>query len=606
MGLFRSHRKSNDEPEALSAGREAGGEETSPRAPSGLHAIGLLLSAALNLPPLVILSSFTINLLGLALPLVVLQIFDRVLRFQASNTLLLLIGGLACVVIAETVLRFARNRLIADRALQESFQLQMKGALRYLHAPPANTAKLPSNEAVDGMSAMDDMSQFLSGSGRLALLDMPFVGLFLLLIWLIAGPVVLVPIVIIVGFTVWTIWSSANFKHLLKAQTKQERERFDFYSECLKGIATVKSLAIEPQMQRRLEGILQSGAQTNYHMVLHANRMAAAGQFFASLTIISLVTVGGVMAIEDLISIGAVAACLLIGNRVTQPVLRTVGVWGQLEAARAAQDRYAPLLALPEDRTEPPDHQGPASLELAGFAMAPGSREAAPAGVDLVIPAGNVAGVVIPDFAQRADFVRVLRGQAFADHGKVLIDGADIATSDGAGLLHGVFFVGSQPDVFHGTILDNMSMFRRVSHTAALETARRLGLDPGIQALPQGYDTRLGDIGAAALPLDILQAICVARAVLMRPRFLMIDIRRIPPDDVSTRACTRAIEELRGLTTILTIGKQMSEVRDAERVFSMHDWCLQPVAAEPREAAGSRNQSLENEMRTPLKLNAGE
>jgi len=155
-----------------------------------------------------------------------------------------------------------------------------------------------------------------------------------------------------------------------------------------------------------------------------------------------------------------------------------------------------------------------------------------------------------------------------------------------------VFLLGSQPDIFHGSILDNISMFRRVSHAAALDTARVLGVESVIQALPQGYDTRLGDIGAAALPVDILQAICVARATAVRPRLLLVDIRRIPPDDVGTRACARAIEELRGVTTILLIGKHMSEVRDAGRIFSLQGWTLQEVSEPAERAAAEGGEKL--------------
>ncbi len=559
---------------------------------AGAKSLAGLLKDALKLPPAVIVSSFVINLLGLALPLVVLQIFDRVLRYQALNTLTLLILGLCCVVAAETVLRFARNRLVGDRALRESFGLSMRGATGYLNAPRKATSALPDGAAVDGMAAIDDMNQFLSGSGRLALLDMPFIALFLLLIWTIAGAIVLLPIILIIGFTVWTIWSSASFKALLNEQVKLERQRFDFYAEALKGIATVKSLAIEPQIQRRFEKILHGGAELNYKLVLRANRMAAAGQLFASLTIISIITVGGFMAIDGAITIGAVAACLLIGNRVTQPVLRIIGLWSQLESARLAQDRYHALMSLPRDAAPSPEQRGPASLDLRGVSMNISPEPLDHGGVNLSLRPGEVTGIVIPNFTQRAQMLHLVRGQIKPDNGRVLIDGLDLASAEGEAMQRSVFFLGSEPDIFHGSILDNISMFRRVSHAAALDTARILGVEAIIQALPQGYDTRLGDIGAAALPADILQAICVVRATAVRPRILLIDIRRIPPDDVGTRACARAIEELRGVTTVLLIGKHMSEVRDAGRVFSLQDWSLQEVSETVHRATDEGGDKL--------------
>lgn len=563
-----------------------------------------LLKIALDLPASIILASLTINILGLALPLVVLQVFDRVLRHQATNTLALLILGLICVILAEVTLRFARNKLIADTALRKLFSLHMDGTTRFLNAPRTSTAKLSAESASDAMAAMDEMSQFLSGNGRVVLLDLPFVVVFLLLIWAIAGAIVVLPVVLIAGFTAWTIWSSAHYKRLLNDQSRAERERFDFYAECLKGIATVKALAVEPQMQRRFERILQSNAMANYRLVLRSNRMIAAGQLFASLTVLSIVTVGGLMAIEGNITIGAVAACLLIGNRITQPVLRIVSMWGQMEAARLAQERYSVLTELPVTPPQQPGRDAPAALSLVNVSMRDAKPTGDPSGIFLNILPAEVVGFVTPDITERAQLISVLRGQAKPNIGTVLIDGEDVTTPGGETLLQSIFFVGSRPDIFHGTILDNISMFRRIPHATALETARQLGVEPIIQALPQGYDTRLGDIGAAALPLDILQAICVIRATAMKPRLLLLDIRRIPPDDVSTRACSRAIAMLRGMTTVIVIGRHASEIKDADRTFTLQNWTL--LKGRTRETAKARTARPFRGPPRPLKIKSPE
>jgi ATP-binding cassette subfamily C protein LapB len=553
-----------------------------------------LLADALRLPPSVIVASFMTNVLGLALPLVVLQVFDRVVRYNALNTLVLLIGGFFVVIIAEAVLRFARNWLVGFVALQEGFKLHMRGITRLIGAPRSSTIDLLPERASDGLAAIDEMAQFLSSHGRLALLDFPFVLLFLALIWTIAGPIVIIPIALIAGFTVWTIWSSTNFKRLLNEQVRLERERFDFYSESLRGIATVKSLAIEPQIQQRLDKLLREAAPVSFILVLRTNQMITAGQLFASLTIISIVTFGGLMAIDGFLTVGSVAACLLIANRVTQPVLRIIGIWGQLESARLARDRYAPLMALPSKPPVKVDTPGPASLDLVDLCMeVPGAIQEPP-GVHLSIKPTEVVGIVVPDITQRSQLTQLLQGDLLPSRGAVLIDGINIAGPEAMERQRAMLFLGSRPDIFHGTILDNISMFRRISHASALEMAHRLGVEPVIHALPQGYDTRLGDISASALPIDILQAICVVRAAALRPRILLMDIRRIPPDDVSTRACAAAIKELRGMTTVVILGRQLVEVKDADRVFTLHEWALTELPPPPgAKFAGVQTHLLE-------------
>ena len=563
------------------------------------RSLAQLLLRSLRLPPSVIASSLVINLLGLTLPLVVLQVFDRVLRHNSLNTLVLLIGGLFLMVIVEMTLRFARKQLISRMALCECFDLQMQGAVRFLNAPRSAASGMSPDDAFDAMSAMDEMSQFLSGEGRLALLDFPFVPLFIGFIWAMGSVIAVMPICLIMAFAVWTIYSSASYKRTLKAQVGFDYDRYAFYAECLKGISTVKALAIEPQMQRRLEGLLRSGAPVNYDLVLRANRIMASGQLFASLTMMSVVTVGGLLAIEGVITVGAVAACSLIANRVTQPVLRIIGLWGQLEAAQLAHERFAPLLALPAaPRLQ---RGGAAAVQVAGLQMRDQPEISQPLVIDFAIEPGQVVGILDSEFSQRAELLDILRGQSQPRTGSILIDGFDVTTPQGQGAVNDIFFLGSEPVIFRGSILDNISMFRRVTQVSAIDAARRLGLESVIQVLPEGYDTVLGDVGAAALPLDILQAICIARATVIRPRLLLMEVRRVP-DNVSTRACAEAIKELRGTTTIIFFGEIKPEVEDADRVFLLDDRRLEEIEhrkAGPDAGPASENTNSDNPGRKP-------
>jgi ATP-binding cassette subfamily C protein LapB len=221
-----------------------------------------------------------------------------------------------------------------------------------------------------------------------------------------------------------------------------------------------------------------------------------------------------------------------------------------------------------------------------------GGEDGSHQGLSVRIQSKDVIGFVIPNFTQRTAFLEILRGQSLPYHGKAMIDGVDFSTPEGEALLGSIYYIGDQPDIFHGTILDNISMFRRVGHAVAMEAAQSLGVEPIIQALPQGYETRLGDIGASALPHDILQAISVIRAAAIKPRVLLLDIRRIPPDDVGTRACRRAIASLRGESTIVIVGRHKTEVEDADQIFGIQDWKLVDIQTLPGDARESGEKQL--------------
>jgi len=543
------------------------------------HTLARLLFDAVRLPPSIILSSLAINLLGLALPLVILQVFDRVLRNQSLNTLTLLVAGLLCVILAEMVLRLARNSLLENAALREGFRQHMSALQRFLNAPRTATAQQPPEKIFDSLSAIDDVNGFFSGSGRLALLDFPFIGLFLGVIWLIGGWLAAIPAALIVMFVVWAIWSNRGFKRALEAHMQREHERFRLYAECLSGIATIKSLAIEPQMERRVERLLRAGAPANYGLVLQANRMIAAGQLFASAVMISIVTVGGYLAIQEQLTLGAVAACTLIANRVTQPVLRIIGIWGQMEAARLGRDRAYSVTGLP-GLPEVEDASGPARLELREVAMTEPGSPVSPTGVNLVLPAGSVTGVACRQFAERAQFQDILRGDYAPDQGVVLIDDVDMATDEGAALAEQSYFLGGEPAIVRGTILENITMFRSgVAQIKAVSTARQLGVDPIIQSLPDGYETHLGEQNAAGLPRELLRGIDVVRAVAVRPRLLIVRALRGLDNDIGVIATRRGIEALRGSSTIVMLADHPEELPQADRLYALHRWRVRELNA---------------------------
>jgi ATP-binding cassette, subfamily C, bacterial LapB len=541
------------------------------------HSLFRLLFDTLRLPPSVIIGSVFINLLGLALPLVILQIFDRVLRNESINTLVLLLAGLIGAITIEAALRLGRNSLLTRIALRESFDQQMGPILRFFGAPRRAVVEQSATSLFDGFSASDDISNFLSSNGRLALLDAPFVLLFLGVIWLIGGALAFLPAVLIVVFIAWTAWSSRRFKRALETQLRDETQRFSFYAECLSGIGTIKSLAIEPQMERRMERIMRSGTSTNYDLVLRGNRMITNGQLFASATMISIVTVGGYMAIHGLLSLGAVAACTLIGNRVTQPVMRIVGVWGQMEAVRLAHDRAQTLYAL----AQMPDaaaHSGPAAITFERVAMREPADAAAANGISLSVAAGSITGFACRRYAEQAQLQEILRGRETPDLGQIMIDGVDLASDEGGPLCEQTFFVGGEPVILRGTILENISMFRSgVAQIQAVSTARRLGVEPIINALPNGYETRMGDANATVLDRDLLHALDIVRAVAARPRLLIMERVGGAANDIGAHAIRQAIEALRGDCTIIMAGAHPEDMREAETIYALKGWRVSSV-----------------------------
>lgn len=533
---------------------------------------------AARLPLSVILSSITINLLALAMPFVIMRIIDRVVPSQAVGTLYLLVAGLIGLILAEMALRLARNRVVNQTAMNDAYLSHVHAARRLLNSSYSAAVRLPSAIAADSIGAVDDFHKFLNVDVRLAVLDFPFVVLFLAVIWAIGGPIVIVPLTMMIVFAAWAMLSRSAMKKIFSQQMELQRERFSFYAECIKGIATLKSLAVEPQMLRRLERMLRGSAPTEYSLVLETNRTVLAGHFFTGLTIISIAAIGAMMAIYGALSAGTVAACCLIAVRLSQPVLRIASVWRELESAKLALDRAETVMSLPWRGPAQPFPASPAKVQLTGVRMTARGANGREKwrGVNLTIGAGDVIGLIVRDDQERAVFADLLRGRLTPQTGTVRIDGIDPAGAEADTALNDMLYLGSKPAIFKGSIVENMCMFGVVSPAVTMEIARQFGIEPIIQKLPQGYRTRIDDVAARHLPHDIIQAVTMVRAAAIRPRFLVLDIRRLP-EDISTRASFHLVQDLRGSSTIIVLARRLREISDVDRAFFLRDWTLSAV-----------------------------
>ncbi|HKJ61988.1 MAG TPA: ABC transporter transmembrane domain-containing protein [Hyphomicrobiales bacterium] len=541
-----------------------------------IRGLSRLFAEAMRLPRSIILSTIAINLLRLAPPLVLFVILDYAIGGEAYYTLLLLITGLFCAMIAEMRLQLARNRRFGEAAGRESFELRMRAARRLLNTSYSAAMRLSPAIAAGAVQAVDELSRFYNSNARLTLLELPFIALYLIVIGFIGGAIVIIPIILAGLFTLWALRSHAAMKPNTHELMNQDRERLGLYAQSIESISTVKALAVEPHFQRRLERMLRITAPSNYEHILRKSRVASADQLFEILTFLSVITVGGAMVAKGMISIGAVAATSLIGVLAAQSFRRIFGILEQVEAALTSQERSGAVMSLPDRAMDEIDISGPAKVQLNGIGMAYDGRPEKDRGVNLTIRAGEIIGIVIRDDHQRQAMADILRCRITPDYGEFLIDGRKISAEQDA-TLQRVMFVNGEPAIFRGTIAENISMFGCVNPATAIELAQRLGVEEAIKTLPDGYHTRLDRDSAASVPRDLLVAIALVRAAAISPRLLILDMHRSIPSDISTRACEKMIEELRGSTTIITLRRTLIESISDGRNYRMRDWSLEPV-----------------------------
>lgn len=540
-------------------------------------------TGAPRLPAAIYVVSLFINLLALALPVVVLLVYDRILPNRASEILSVLMIALVGVLILDAAMKVARAYMVGWIAARHEYGLSGEAVSRILHASSSEIETEPATVHIDRLNALDAMRKFHGGEYRLLLLDMPFVFLFLALVGYIGGYLMLVPIALFLLLGSVSIAAGTALREIFQIRAEHDDRRYDFIVESLSGIQTIKAMAMEPQIQRRFERLQTLGFAASQQTISLGNSAQIASNLFSSLAMISVVAVGGYMVSQGALTIGALAACTLLTGRTLQPILRILDLWLQMQTVSVARARVARLFAL-----KPAGVAAAAVDKLSGaiavrqvsFAYGP-DKPLVLKNVNLDVAPGGMIALRGGDGSGKSTLIRLIRGEFAPTTGEIRLDSCDPAGLQGASIARLIAYVPQNASIFQGTILENITMFRSgEAIDAARESARLIGLESDIHHLPSGYDTMLGEGIADELPVDLLQRIAIVRALSRKPKILLFDEANVALDARSDELLRWGLEQLKGHTTVVIVSQRPSLLQTADQVYALQGGQLFDVTAE--------------------------
>jgi ATP-binding cassette subfamily C protein LapB len=539
-----------------------------------------IFKEGLRLPAPIIVASIVSSFLGLALPLAVLQIYDRILPNQSTETLTLLTLGLFAAFTLDAVLKVLRSYLLGWNAVRSGFDAQLTAVTRLLRAPHARVEKEPPGIWVDGLEAVRELSAFEGGQSRLLTLDIPLAGIFLIVLGLVGGPLIIVPILLIAGFGALSAYHGKRLQKVLTNRSDQDNRKHDFLVESLTGIHTLKGLAMEPMILRRFERLQKGSAIASYDTILLGNKLQSMGIMFANLMMISVVSVGALLVMAGSLSIGGLACCSLLSGRLTQPVLRGIGMWTEFQNIQLAQERAGKFneLELSGGTTSTLAGEITGSIELndVGFEYPGAKNRSCLAGISLQVSPGEFVGIKGEDGSGRSTLVKLITGELKPTTGSVVIGGLESCPDREQLQVKDVAYVSANTATFKGTILENITMFRTgAAVEAAQHAAKLIGLEDDIHRLPDGYDTPLAQGVAQTLSSGLLQRVAIARALARNPRILIFDEANSLLDFQSDASLRAGLESLKGAMTAIIISNRPSFLSIAERVYDLKGGTLE-------------------------------
>lgn len=475
----------------------------------------------------VLIASLLINLFALALPLFIMNVYDRVVPNNTFQTLWVLAIGVSIIYVFDFVMRGLRGYYIdiagkkIDVILSASiFEKVM--AIR-MEARPPSVGSFASN-----LQEFEAFREFITSATITTVVDLPFVILFLVLIWWIGGavavpPLLAVPLILGISFML-----QRPLAAVINETFRTSSQRQAILIESLTGLETVKAIGAEGPMQQRWEQIIGYLGKLSLKSRMLSAANVNAATFLQQIATIAVVIVGVYLISDKQMTVGALVACTLLTGRAMAPLSQVAGLLTRYHHARAALDGINRMMALPVER-EPgksfvrrSSFQGAIALKDVSFSY-PNQPVAALQNISFRVEAGERIGIIGPIGSGKTTIEKLILGLYQPTSGAVWVDGVDLQQIDPADLRKNIAYVSQDPVLFYGTLRDNIVFGAPyVDDQAMLKAAEIAGVTEFANRHPLGFDMPVGERGEG-LSGGQRQTIAMARALLLDPPLIVLD-----------------------------------------------------------------------------------
>ena len=534
----------------------------------------------------VLLASLVIQLIALATPLFTQTIIDKVVVHRTESTLIVIAIGMAMFVLFSAGLSWLRQYLVLHTGNRVDAVLGASVFERLFKLPPLYFQHRPTGVIAARLQGMETIREFIAGAAVTLILDLPFLLIFVAIMFYYSVTLTLIALAILGVIVVLSLMVAPMFQKRLQEQFQLGARNQAFLTEYVAGMETVKSLQLEPQLGGRYSGYLASYLQASFSAKQLANTYNSTANLLELALSLLILAIGAyiVMHSNDF-TIGMLVAFQMFTGKLSQPMLRLVGLWQQFQQASLAVDRLGDLMNAPMEPysvipARDTARRGRIQIDSLAFRYA----EHLPTVYEdlaLEIKPGQLIGIMGPSGCGKSTLAKLLQGFYQPSAGSIRIDGVDIRYLSANELRSHFGVVPQETTLFSGTIYDNLQMaspdatFEQI--TAACRMAEIHGV---IEALPKGYQTEIGERGAG-LSGGQRQRIAIARALLKRPGILVFDEATSGLDSSTAEHFAHTINALKGKVTMIFITHGLPKGLQVDAIYLLSHQGAQRVALAP-------------------------
>jgi subfamily B ATP-binding cassette protein HlyB/CyaB len=518
----------------------------------------------------VLLGAFLLQLVALTTPLFSQVIIDKVLMHKSLSTLHVLGIGMAGLIVFEAVTNTLRGYMLAHTSARLDAGLSSDLFRHVLSLPIRYFEQRQAGDTLARTRELENIRSFFTGGALTTLVDGLFIGIFIAVMLLYSIKLTIVTLIGLPILALVTLVAQPIFARALQTKFDRSAEAGSFMVESIQGIHTLKSLALAPMWQRKWDLLAARQVAAGFDVSKLGNAAQSISQAVQRMLTLAVLWVGTTLVMNNDLTVGGLIAFQMLAGQVLQPVSRLVGLWQNFQQVKLSVDRMGDLMnAQPEPSNAGvqamPPLKGRVELQSIHFRYQ-AETPLVLNDVSLLLEPGEVVGIVGRSGCGKSTLTKLIQRLYGMEAGRVLVDGHDIAHADPQQLRRQIGVVLQDSFLFSGTIAENIAVAHPgMSFDRIIFAAQQAGAHEFITALPQGYQTPVGERGAL-LSGGQRQRIAIARALTGDPRILILDEATSALDVESEQAIQANMAQICRGRTVIMIAHRLSTLRHCSRI----------------------------------------
>jgi subfamily B ATP-binding cassette protein HlyB/CyaB len=524
----------------------------------------------------VLLASFVVQLLGLANPLMIQVIIDKVISQRSFDTLQILGVALVVATILGGLISSLRTFLFAETTNRIDTRLGAEVIDHLLRLPLNYFDRRPVGELGSRIAELEKIRNFLTGQALTTLLDAAFSLIYIVVMSIYSWLLTLIALGVVPIQIFITIIGTPLIRRQIREIAKDNAKTQSHLVEVLTGIQTVKAQNVERVSRWKWQELYSKYISRSFEKTITGTSLNETSMVLQQLSQLLVLWVGAALVLDGKLSLGQLIAFRIISGYVTQPLLRLSTIWQNIQELRVSFERLADIVDTPEEASEAdkakiplPSIKGSVKFEDVSFSFGNTNSNILKK-INLEIKAGQFVGVVGQSGSGKSTLMKLLPRLYEPKSGRILIDDYDINKVELYSLRRQIGIVPQEPLLFAGSVSDNISLTEPDAASDDIVRASKIAdAHDFIMSLPDGYSSKVGERGAG-LSGGQKQRVAIARTLLNNPRLLIMDEATSALDYQTERRVCDGLKSYCKNSTVFFITHRLSTVKNADLIVMLH------------------------------------